>query len=213
MAGSKKEEVVSEKPKAQKAKAAKVEEAKVETKIEEKKAAPAKAKKKEKVALPPKEELKEVENKVQEEIESLAENFNFNEIADAISSLDFFVDQRSDDCAEKGCENLRTTQQYCRLHYIANWYDIKRKREILAEGKLQEYIEELISKYPTQYIESLLGDLQDDKDFYKALHELNITSELEFEDDIEGIEGGDDDDDDIEVETRVFTSKSRIDDD
>ena len=51
------------------------------------------------------------------------------EIADAISTLDFFVDNRSDDCLEKGCDNLRTTQQYCRLHYIANWHEIKRKRE------------------------------------------------------------------------------------
>ena len=164
--------------------------------------------------MPPREELAEVESKVQDEIADLSENFSWEDISEAISSLDFFVDHRSDDCAEKGCENLRTTQQYCRMHYIANWQDIKRKREILKEGKLQEYIEELIGKYPPKYIESILADLQDDKDFFKALNELNIASELDYDEEVEGIDSDDDDGDDIEVETRSFAStKSRYEED
>ena len=142
----------------------------------------------------------------------MSENFSWDDIADAIASLDFFVDHRSDECAEKGCDNLRTTQQFCRLHYIANWQDVKRKREILKEGRLQEYIEELIAKYPPKYIESILGDLQDDKDFFKALNELNIATEFEYAEESEGVDG-DDDGDDIEAETREFTSaKPRFDD-
>lgn len=154
-------------------------------------------------------EIEEASTKVQDEISALSENFNWEDIAGAISSLDFFVDHRSDECLEKGCENLRTTQQYCRLHYIANWYDIKRKRDILKEGMLQEYIEELISKYPPKLIESILTDLHDDKDFFKALSELNITSEFDFE---EEDFDSDSDDEDITIETRSIGS-NRFDED
>ena len=142
----------------------------------------------------------------------MGENFSWDDIAGAISSLDFFVDHRSDECLEKGCDNLRTTQQYCRMHYIANWADIKRKREILAEGKLQEYIEELISKYPPKYIEAIVDDLTDEKDFYKVLNELNIVSDVDYED-IDFDNPDDEDDDDVEVETRAYTPTQRFEDD
>ena len=191
--------------KAAKAEAKKAEQIEKAAKKAEKKAAQAEAKAKAK--LPKKAAIAEIETKINDEIVDLAENFAWDEIADAISTLDFFVDHRSDECGEKNCDNLRTTQQYCRLHYISNWQDIKRKREILKEGKLQEYIEELINKYPPKYIESILGDLQDDKDFFKALGDLNIASEIEFDEDGESTEEGDDDDSDIEVETRSFASK------
>src|SRR5690606_22103033 len=153
-----------------------------------------------------KKKIKELQSKINDEIESLSENFSWEEIADSIATLDFFVDHRSDDCAEKGCDNLRTTQNYCRLHYISNWYTIQKKREILSEGKLQTFIEELIAKYPPKLIETIVSDLEDEKDFYRALRELNISSELEFDDaELEGTED-DEDDDDIAVEARHFNS-------
>ena len=72
----------------------------------------------------------------------------------------------------------------------------------MKEGKLQEYIEELISKYPPKYIEALLSDLSDDKEFYKVLNELNITSEFDFEEDeLENASDDHDDDGDIGIET------------
>ena len=160
-----------------------------------------------------KEELAEVETRVQDEIAELTELFSWSEVADAIASLDFFVDDKSDDCAEKGCDNIRSTQQYCRLHYISNWYEIKRKREILKEGKLQEYIEELISKYPPAYIESIVSDLHDEKEFYKVLGELNIATEVDFEEDFDGSDNPDDDGDDVEVETRAYAPVSRFEED
>ena len=112
------------------------------------------------------------------------------------------IDPKNDECIEKGCDNIRTTQSYCRLHYIRNQKTIQKKREILKEGNLQEYIEELISKYPPKYIEALLSDLSDDKEFYKILNELNITSEFDFEEeDFENVADDDDSDDDIGIET------------
>lgn len=159
-------------------------------------------------------EINEAASKVNDEIAGMRENFSWADIANAISSLDFFVDHRSDDCSEKGCDNLRTTQQYCRLHYISNWYEINKKREILKEGKLQEYIEDLVSKYPPKLIDSLLSDLHDDKDFFKVLHELNIHSEIDMVDEEFGAVDEDDDDadKDIAVETRTFGASQRFED-
>lgn len=51
-------------------------------------------------------------------------------------------------CRENGCENVASTKGFCRLDYIKNWKKIKRKEMILKEGKLNQYIEELVSKYP-----------------------------------------------------------------
>lgn len=146
--------------------------------------------------------LAELQSTIADEIAQLREHFNWKEIAEAIGSMDFFIDAKNDECIEKGCDNIRTTQSYCRLHYLRNWKTIQKKREILKEGKLQEYIEELISKYPPKFIEALLSDLSDDKEFYRVLNELNITSEFDFEEDeFENAVDDDDADDDIGIET------------
>ena len=47
-----------------------------------------------------------------------------------------------------------------------------------------------------------MSDLSDDKEFYKVLNELNITSEFDFEEDeLENASDDDDDDGDIGIET------------
>jgi hypothetical protein len=146
--------------------------------------------------------LADLESKIADEIAELREHFNWKEIAESIGTMDFFIDSKNDECIEKGCDNIRSTQSYCRLHYIRNQKTTLKKREILKEGKLQEYIEELISKYPVKYIESLMSDLSDDKEFYKVLHQLNITAEFDFEEDeLENLSDDDDDDGDIGIET------------
>ena len=153
--------------------------------------------------------VNELEGKIADEIADLREHFAWKEILGAISTLDFFVDPKDDSCVEKGCDNIRTTQSWCRLHYLKNWKGIQRKKEILAEGKLQEYIEELISKYPPKYIEAIMGDLSDDKEFYKVLNELNITNEFDFEEeDFESADNDSDDGDDIGIEA-TFTGSMR----
>ncbi|HXH76055.1 MAG TPA: hypothetical protein VNJ08_13880 [Bacteriovoracaceae bacterium] len=146
--------------------------------------------------------LADIEGKIADEIAELREHFNWKDITEAIGTMDFFIDPKNDECIEKGCDNIRTTQSYCRLHYLRNWKVVQKKRDILKEGKLQEYIEELISKYPTKYIEALLSDLSDDKEFYRVLNELNITSEFDFEEDeFENAVDDDDGDDDLAIET------------
>jgi hypothetical protein len=77
-------------------------------------------------------------------------------------------------CREVACEGLGTSAGYCRLHYIKNWKKIKRKEVILKEGKLNQYIEELVSKYPEKYIEAIRLDLANDKEFAKVIVDLDL---------------------------------------
>jgi hypothetical protein len=157
-------------------------------------------------------DMNDLEGKIADEISVLRESFAWHEIVDAIGTMEFFVDPKDDSCIEKGCDNIRTTLSWCRLHYIKNWKHIQRKQDILKEGKLQEFIEELISKYPPKYIEAIIKDLADDRDFYRVLNELNITSEFEFEeDDFESANDDDDAGDDIGIE-QTFTGSMRYED-
>lgn len=94
-------------------------------------------------------------------------------------------------CREVACEGLATSAGYCRMHYIKNWKKIRRKAVILQEGKLNQYIEELVAKYPDKYIEAILQDLSNDKDFAKVIYDLDLDeSEDDFEaegDDVEAV--------------------------
>ena len=82
-------------------------------------------------------------------------------------------------CREVACESLATTSGYCRLHYIKNWKKIKRKELILKEGKLNQYIEELVAKYPDKYIEAIKMDLSTNKEFSKVITDLELDESVE----------------------------------
>ena len=154
--------------------------------------------------------VNDLEGKIADEIAELREHFAWKDILSAIATLEFFVDPKDDSCVEKGCDNIRTTLSWCRLHYLKNWKGIQRKKEILAEGKLQEYIEELISKYPPKYIDAITNDLSDDKEFYKVLNELNITNEFDFEEEDFEADNDEADTDDISIER--FSGSMRYED-
>ncbi|MBS1962428.1 MAG: hypothetical protein JST04_09445 [Bdellovibrionales bacterium] len=79
-----------------------------------------------------------------------------------------------DMCREIACESHSSTAGYCRLHYIKNWKKIKRKELILREKKLNQYIEELVSKYPDKYIEAIKQDLADETAFSKVIYDLEL---------------------------------------
>jgi hypothetical protein len=86
-------------------------------------------------------------------------------------------------CREVACESAATTGGYCRMHYIKNWKKIKRKEIILSEGRLNQYIEELVAKYPDKYLEAIRQDLATDRDFAKVIFDLDLD---EGTDDFEG---------------------------
>lgn len=89
-------------------------------------------------------------------------------------------------CREVACEGLGTSGGYCRMHYIKNWKKIKRKEVILKEGKLNQYIEELVAKYPDKYIEAIRQDLTNDKEFAKVIHDLDLDESVDEFSDAEG---------------------------
>lgn len=82
-------------------------------------------------------------------------------------------------CREVACEGLATASNYCRLHYIKNWKKIKRKELILKERKLNQYIEELVAKYPDKYIEAIRQDLANDKEFALVIKDLDLDESIE----------------------------------
>lgn len=82
-------------------------------------------------------------------------------------------------CREVACELIATTRSYCRLHYIKNWKRIQRKDIIMREGKLIQYIEELVSKYPDKYIEAIRADLVNEQDFAKVINDLEIDESID----------------------------------
>jgi hypothetical protein len=88
-------------------------------------------------------------------------------------------------CREVACEGLATTGGYCRMHYIKNWKKIKRKEGILRDGRLNQYIEELVAKYPDKYIEAIRQDLFDDKQFAKVIYDLDLDEGVD-DFDVEG---------------------------
>lgn len=93
-------------------------------------------------------------------------------------------------CREIACESLATSAGYCRMHYVKNWKKIKRKELILKEGRLNQYIEELVAKYPDKYIEAIQADLASEKDFSKVIVDLDLDEGVdEFEGDGESVEG------------------------
>lgn len=154
-------------------------------------------------------EEEDVESKIMADLSTLSADFDWTEIRNTISKLEFFTVSEMDECHEKACENLQAVQGFCRLHYIKNWKGIKRKRGVLQEGKLQNYLEELVKKYPLEYIEEMLKDLKDEREFYKVLKDLNIDTNY-------NVDEGDvleDDAEDIVVETRAIAdTRTNIDD-
>ncbi len=133
-----------------------------------------------------------------EEIVALAEDISLDDIFRTIREMDIFHDESTDECFEKGCDNLSTTLGYCRYHYIKNWDSIKGKQTILKEGNLHKMIEGLVRKYPMKFVEEVLKDLFDDKSFFNVLKDLDLTEDLSFEDEV--VVDDDADDTDIAFE-------------
>lgn len=100
------------------------------------------------------------------------------------------IDPNSNHCREVACESLASASGYCRLHYIKNWKKIKRKETIMKEGRLNQYIEELVAKYPEKYLEAIRVDLANDKEFVKVIRDLELDESIDdFEGENESVEG------------------------
>ncbi len=89
-------------------------------------------------------------------------------------------------CRAKDCDQIAMVDGYCRYHYLLYWKKIQIRKEILQDGKLEKYVEDLTSRYPDKFLEMLRKDLRTAKDFMAAIAELEIdesAGENEFEED------------------------------
>ena len=89
-------------------------------------------------------------------------------------------------CRVKDCDQIAMVDGYCRYHYLLLWRKIQVRKKILADGKLEKYVEELTARYPDKFLEMIRKDLKTEKDFLSAIGELEIdesANENEFEED------------------------------
>jgi len=96
-------------------------------------------------------------------------------------------------CREPGCDHEFILVGYCRMHYIKNWRRVKRKEAILASGQLNNYVEELVSKYPDKYLDVIRQDLATEKEWGKAVVDLELEGSDEDgggEEDIDAVAEG-----------------------
>lgn len=89
-------------------------------------------------------------------------------------------------CRAKDCDQAAMVDGYCRYHYLLLWKRIQIRKDILLDGKLEKYVDDLTSRYPDKFLEVLRKDLRTTKDFMAAIAELEIdesAGEGEFEED------------------------------
>lgn len=77
-------------------------------------------------------------------------------------------------CRVRECDQPSVVEGYCRYHYLLFWKKIQVRKKILSEGKLEKYIEELTSRYPTKYLDLIKKDLSTEAGFLHAIQELEI---------------------------------------
>lgn len=88
-------------------------------------------------------------------------------------------------CRVKDCDQVATVDGYCRYHYLLLWKKIQVRKKILADGKLERYIEELTSRYPDKFLEVIRRDLRTEKDFVAAIQEMEIDDSGSADNDYE----------------------------
>lgn len=89
-------------------------------------------------------------------------------------------------CRVRDCDQVANVDAYCRYHYLLLWKKIQVRKKILADGKLERYVEELTSRYPDKFLEVIRRDLRTEKDFLVAIQELEIDdsgADNDFEED------------------------------
>lgn len=81
-------------------------------------------------------------------------------------------------CRVPDCDQIALVDGYCRYHYLLFWKKIQIRKKILQEGKLEEYIVELTSRYPDKYLEVLRKDLSTEREFINTIRELELDDEV-----------------------------------
>lgn len=92
-------------------------------------------------------------------------------------------------CKERGCNNASTTDGFCRFHYLKNWKAIKEKQKKKAVENLNKYIDHIMHKNPSGYVDAIREDLKNFDQFSKKAEQY--FSEDEFHDVMDELGGED----------------------
>ena len=85
-------------------------------------------------------------------------------------------------CRATDCDQIGIVDGYCRYHYLYFWKKIQNRKKIIADGKLERYVDELTSRYSDKFVELLRKDLRTEKDFVAALQELDLDDATQAQD-------------------------------
>ena len=78
-----------------------------------------------------------------------------------VESVAQFKSNRIVICKTPGCFDMATVGGFCRLHYLSNWKKVKSK-EAKSHGKgLEEYLQELATRFPEEYFDKLRAELEE----------------------------------------------------
>lgn len=130
------------------------------------------------------EELKAVETLDSEEEE--VDDWNLETKSDSEDEIVLTDAEGNRYCRAKDCDQISAVDIYCRYHYLLFWKKIQIRKKILADGKLERYVEELTARYPDKFLEMIRRDLRTQKDFLSAIQELEIDEsglDNDFEED------------------------------
>ncbi len=92
-------------------------------------------------------------------------------------------------CKVRDCDQVANVDEYCRFHYLLLWKKIQIRKDILNDGKLEKYVDDLTSRYPDKFLEVIRKDLKTEKDFISVIQEMeldeNALAESENEDEVQ----------------------------
>ena len=92
-------------------------------------------------------------------------------------------------CKVRDCDQVATVDAYCRYHYLLLWKKIQIRKNILNDGKLEKYLDDLTSRYPDKFLEVIKKDLKTEKDFLSVIQEMeldeNALNEIESEEEVQ----------------------------
>ena len=77
-------------------------------------------------------------------------------------------------CFEEDCDQIATTNGYCRYHYIAYWKQFKVRNKILSENKIQTWIHQIVKNHSPKVLDYMIRDLSNEKDFSTALSDMKV---------------------------------------
>ncbi len=96
--------------------------------------------------------------------------------------------KRAPVCEQRGCRKPAVSHGYCRLHYLANWREIKEEDKLRAERRLNAYVDRLSKRYPADYLEKIKAGIEDEGMFKQTMEQLEMDQDEDSETEREYLE-------------------------